>query len=106
VDDWRTVEATRQADRRDINEVGGTKAGMTAFLCECGDMSCTHTVSLSLSEYEVVRAHPTHFVIATNHENPEVEWVVSETERFSIVETFAGSASRIALRTDPRVPKI
>ena len=106
---WRAQEATRQAHRRDVNESIEDAAGSTAperrvdtFVCECGDPRCARTVSLSLSEYETVRAHPNHFVVAANHENPDAEWVVTEGERFAVVETLVGEASKVALRTDPR----
>ena len=109
MDSWRTQEATRQARRRDVNEstedrgrTGGSRPGMHDFVCECGDPACTRTVCLSSPEYEMVRASPTHFVIAVNHENPEVECVVTESARFAVVETLVGQASKVALRTDPR----
>jgi len=108
---WRSQDATRQAHRRDINESVGDSDGrmsperrLDTFICECGDPRCARTVNLSPAEYERVRAHPTHFVIATNHENPDVESVLEESSRFAIVATLLGEASKIALRTDPRVP--
>ena len=73
---WRGQDATRQAHRRDVNESIGAVGGMFSegqrdnFVCECGDPRCGRTVTLSLSEYERVRAHPNHFVVATNHETP------------------------------------
>ena len=107
---WRGQDATRQAHRRDVNESVGDAAGgmspercLNSFICECGDPRCARTVCLSLAEYESVRAYPTHFVIATNHENPDVEYVLEESARFAIVATLCGEASKIALRTDPRV---
>lgn len=109
VDSWRRLEAIRQAHQRDVNEASECRARLEGswtdtnlFVCECGDPGCTGTVSLSTLEYETVRESPNHFVVASNHENPEVEWVVAETERFAVVETLAGEASKIALRTDPR----
>jgi hypothetical protein len=110
MDSWRRQEATQQARRRDANEsieVSCTGTGRhpildNAFLCECGDPRCVRTVYLSLVEYESVRAWPTHFLIAANHENPEVESVVSETDRFTVIATLTGEASKVALRTNPR----
>lgn len=99
----------RQAHRRDVNESiedavwgKGPQRRSDTYVCECGDPGCTRTVSLSLSEYETVRAHPNHFVIVTNHENPEAESVVTESKRFAVVETLVGEASKVGLRTDPR----
>jgi hypothetical protein len=76
--------------------------GRSNFLCECGDDDCTEPVSLTLAEYEEVRAEPTHFVIAPGHDAIDVERVVRETDRFAVVEKFTGEAGRIAVETDPR----
>ena len=109
MDSWRRLDAVRQADRREANEshhdrieTPGPQPDTEVFVCECGDPLCTRTVSLSSPEYETVRAFPNHFVIAANHENPEVECVVTESARFAVVETLVGQASKVALRTDPR----
>ncbi len=106
---WRRQDATRQAHRRDVNESIEHAGGPTAsqrrvdnFVCECGDPNCARTICLSLAEYEMVRARANHFVIATNHENPDAESVVRENTRFAVVETLVGEASKVALRTDPR----
>lgn len=107
-DSWRRDEAREQARRRDTNEsiedsmrrTGRCPAHM--FFCECGDPRCERTVCVTIQEYESVRERPNHFLIVVNHENPEVECVISETRRFAVVETLAGEASKVALRTDPR----
>src|SRR5689334_4497166 len=107
--DWRRQDAARQARRRDLNEsiedrvtARGPQLRVNEFFCECRDPHCTRRVGLSSSEYETVRAYPNHFLIAANHENPEVECVVTETKRFAIVQTLIGEPSKVALRTDPR----
>jgi hypothetical protein len=111
-DSRRRQEATERARRRDTNESIERSMQSTgrspahSFFCECCDPACDWTVTLTLLEYEAVRVWATHFLVAANHENPEVEWVVSESERFAVVETFAGEASRVALRTDPRLPYV
>ena len=109
VDSWHRQDARRQAHRRDVNEsregaerACPTRPRLATFVCECGDPGCGKPVRLSVSEYETVRAHPRHFLIVTNHENPETESVVIESTRFAVVETLVGQASKIALRTDPR----
>jgi hypothetical protein len=97
VPSWRRGEATRQAHRRNRNE-----RRVDIFVCECGDPHCFGRLNLSRTEYETVRAYPNHFVILANHENPDAESVVTENNRFAVVETLVGEASKIALRTDPR----
>jgi hypothetical protein len=60
---------------RDTNEaVGGSgDASLSTYLGECSDRECTEPISLTLSEYEGVRAFGTRFAIALDHENPEIE---------------------------------
>jgi hypothetical protein len=93
----------RQVNERieDVNEALD-EAEPSDFLCECGDESCTSPVSLTLAEYERVRSDPRHFVIAHGHEVIDVERVIERTDRYSVVEKFAGEAERIAVETDPR----
>ena len=93
----------RQVNER-IEEVNEEleESGQSDFLCECGDDDCTAPIRLTLAEYEEVRRNPTHFAIARGHEVIDVEQVISETDRFAVVEKLAGQAGRIAVETDPR----
>jgi hypothetical protein len=105
---WREREARNEARFRDQNEwIEATNGSFgpnpqMAFVCECGDESCTATVSLSRVEYESVRSIANRFVIVVNHENPEAEQVVSEGPRFAVVEKIEGWGLRVARETDPR----
>jgi hypothetical protein len=107
-DSWRGQEANEQARRRETNEsIEGSmkstgRCDANSFFCECGDPCCARTVTATIQEYESVRGRPNHFLIVPNHENPEVECVVSEAARFAVIETLFGEASKVALRTDPR----
>jgi hypothetical protein len=93
----------RQVNERidEVNEELG-ESGLSDFLCECGDDDCTAPIRLTLAEYEEVRSNPTHFAIARGHDVIDVEQVISETDRFAVVEKLAGEAGRIAVETDPR----
>jgi hypothetical protein len=93
----------RQVNERieEINEELGD-GGDSDFLCECGNDDCTAPIRLTLAEYEEVRRNPTHFAIARGHDVIDVERVISETDRFAVVEKFAGEAERIAVERDPR----
>lgn len=73
------------------------------FLCECDDQDCVEKVSATRAEYEAIRAVATHFVVLPGHENPGVEHVVQETERFLVVEK-EGEAGREAEEDNPRKP--
>jgi hypothetical protein len=71
------------------------------FLCECDDADCVEKVSATPAEYEAIRAVATHFVVLPGHEDPAVEHVVQQTERFLVVEK-EGRAAHEAEESDPR----
>ena len=84
------------------NESMGPHVGTDPFRCECGDRRCADLIRLTRMEYERVRAHPTRFAVAHNHENPESDGVVAEHERYSVVEKLVGRSARQAHRSYPR----
>lgn len=108
--DWRAEEATNQTIFREMNEWTeevndaqlGTGGPLDVYLCECSDARCTDPISLTRPEYEAVRAFAGRFAIAVDHENPEIDRVLSENERYTTVEKFYGAPLRIARDTDPR----
>jgi hypothetical protein len=56
------------------------------FICECGDETCTRTLTLTLDEYRDVRRHSHHYVVVPGHELAASEDVVEEEPDYSIVE--------------------
>ena len=84
------------------NESMGLHTGTDPFRCECGDGGCGYPIDLTRAEYELVRSHPTRFIVARNHENPESDRVVAEHERYTVVEKIVGLSARQAQRSDPR----
>jgi hypothetical protein len=110
--DWKAQEATNQTIFREMNEwtmeesdvdAGqGTERTMDTYLCECGDDRCTAPIRLTRVEYEAVRAYPNRFALALNHENPEIDSLIVENERFATIEKSFGEAARIARATNPR----
>jgi hypothetical protein len=110
VSDWREQEVRNESNSRDRNEWIAETRGIVAldhetdelFVCECSDPACRARISLTRIEYEAVRGYPTRFAIATDHENPEVDQLVSEGGRFTVVQKIAGAAARIARETDHR----
>jgi hypothetical protein len=84
-----------------LNETFGTN-GQESFVCECGNPECTQVIALTRAEYERIRGHANRFAIALNHEDPETEAIIEQSERFAVVESYAGEASEIARETDPR----
>jgi hypothetical protein len=109
VDDWREREVRNEMRSRDRNEWIETAStdyeairSIERYVCECSFADCTSVLALTRAEYEGVRAEGTHFAIALDHENPEIDRVVSENERFAVVEKFLRMPRRLALESDPR----
>lgn len=109
MDDWRLAEIENQIRYRDFNEWVeasndrmGERRPMEEFICECGDGDCRDPIRMTRQEYEIVRTHGDRFVIALNHEDPEVDRVLEQNERFATSEMLPGHAGRRARATDPR----
>jgi hypothetical protein len=71
------------------------------FVCECGNQDCTEPITLTLAEYEAVRAVPTRFFVLASHVIPQVERVVSEHGTYVIVEKLVGE-QELAEEMSPR----
>jgi hypothetical protein len=108
VTDWREREVRNETCARDINEIedayfehpGGVATNR--YICECSDASCGATISLTQDQYEQVRGHGAHFVIALDHENPELDLLVAEHDGFAVVRKLPGFPARLAMASDPR----
>ncbi len=76
---------------RDVNEriavvATSWQADPPEFLCECSDPDCAETLSLTLREYEIIRAAPNLFIVQNGHEHPDVDRVVRASDGFTLVE--------------------
>lgn len=99
--------ASNEAIFRDVNEAlrrgqwPGEENSPIAFRCECGQLGCSRMIELSVAEYERVRAHPRHFLLAPDHDIPAAETVIETHGPYVVVEK-RGDAGRLAEATDPR----
>lgn len=71
------------------------------FLCECGRAECMERISLTVDDYERVRADPTQFAVVPGHERLGVEVVVEANEDYAVIRKKPGEDA-IARATDPR----
>jgi hypothetical protein len=71
------------------------------FYCECAHTACKQHLSLTPQEYESVRASSRRFVIVAGHEDPEVERIVEEHERYAVIEKDE-DVTALVEATDPR----
>jgi hypothetical protein len=93
---------------RDVNEriqefeleVG--TAELSAFICECDDLTCAERFEMSAAEYERLRADATTFAVVPGHESPDVEDVVAEAAGYYVVRKHAGDPARLAIEDAPR----
>lgn len=77
--------------------------GPEEYCCECAQLECDVTVSLTAEEYEALRSDPTHFVVRSGHEVKDVERVLEDRGSYAIIEKCDEVAALMA-RTDPRTP--
>lgn len=85
-----------------INERFGIDAEHVSFVCECGRIACAERIDLTVEEYEAVRSSPIRFALVPGHDDPEVETVVGQNERFAVVEKHHGGPAELAAAEDPR----
>jgi hypothetical protein len=104
----QVAAAKNQALYREVNErVRSLQSGWMSdsdeigFVCECADDGCAVPLTLTLEEYEQVRRDSDAFAVASGHVYPEVEVVVSENERFTVVRKI-GAARQVAQLADRR----
>jgi hypothetical protein len=87
---------------RKTSETFAVDTGEAQFICECGRATCMERITLTLAEYEDVRSDPTTFAIVPGHEEPDVEYVIAENDRFAVVRKRAGDPAALAADRDPR----
>ena len=73
------------------------------YFCECGLDDCTEKIRMTREEYEAVRASPIRFAIKPEHLVADVERVISQNERFAVIEKRVGDRE-LVLERDPRSP--
>jgi hypothetical protein len=71
-------------------------------VCECGYEKCNLFIAVTKDEYERIRNDPRLFAVVGEHVIPDIEQIVTENDRFTIVEKRQGTPAEVAIRTDPR----
>jgi hypothetical protein len=100
--------ARNEATTRRINEEieqahqDAPAGGHIRMLCECGHLECDRLIAITVAEYEALRAEPTRFAVVRSHVLPEVERVVEETDRYTVVAKREGTPAAVAIEEDPR----
>jgi hypothetical protein len=73
--------------------------GKLEIACECKTGDCDTRLTVSIDDYETVRAAPTRFLVCLAHADDGR--VVAKTARFAVVEQ-CGEGAEVASRLDPR----
>jgi 5-bromo-4-chloroindolyl phosphate hydrolysis protein len=108
MDEREARVARNESISREINEEledAQASAGAKTFLrlaCECGHEQCNRLLALTIREYEQIREDPRRFAVAKEHVMPDVELVVRDTNRFTVVEKRPGTPAVVAEELDPR----
>jgi hypothetical protein len=102
VDERHLRQARNEALLREVNErvVTLDRGPQTAWAngtderfavqCECGRApSCGECISLTLAEYDEVRAQADRFLVLPGHEDPAIEHVVRRNDRYLVVDKIA-----------------
>ena len=95
----RNENLFREVNER-IEDLAST-ASFTQFICECYDETCDDRVSMTVQEYEHVRAEGNRFFVVPGHNGTDVDEVVEATDRYLIVRKI-GTGAEVAERLDPR----
>ena len=98
----RTESAFREVNEAIAETAARFEADEADFICECADPQCAHRVSADLEQYEEVRSDGTHFLLAPDHHEPNVERIVERTGELEVVEKVAPLMRRIVRRLNPR----
>ncbi len=99
--------ARNESISREINEGieeahGPTSDGYVRMVCECGQPACDRLIAIAIREYERVRTDPRTFAVMNEHVMPDVEEVLSENDRFTVVQKREGTPAAVAEALDPR----
>ena len=102
----RSVEraAAAEINGRRVNEAierGTQSTGTAVFVCECGNLGCSETVELTISDYETVRSGFERFLIVPGHQIVEIEDVVEHHDAYLVVAK-RDEAAAMAYATDDR----
>lgn len=82
-------------------DAGGTPHDQLEVLCECGKDGCSTTLTLTITEYDGAHEQRDRFVVASDHEDPQIERIVTRKEHYLVVDKF-GEAESVAEEEEQR----
>jgi hypothetical protein len=97
--------AAAEVNGRRVNEAierGAQGTGTAVFVCECGNLGCSETVELTISEYEDVRSGFERFLVVPGHQIEKIEDVVERHDGYLVVAKRDDEAVEMAYAADDR----
>jgi hypothetical protein len=100
--------AQNEAASREINEdVEGMHrvdppGRRIQIVCECALDGCGRVIAIAMAEYRQVRGDPRQFAIVPEHFIGDIEWIVSENDRFAVVAKRQGTPADVAIEESRR----
>lgn len=86
---------------REIATTHGNDGHVYDFFCECSNRDCDLRLSLTVREYEAVRARGHWFIVSPGHVFPEIEHVVEHHDGYDVVAK-EDDAALLTRQLDPR----
>ena len=65
------------------------------IICECGQPTCSATLTLTIGDYDDIHRQRDRFAVAPGHEDPTLERVVEKKDDLVVVDKF-GTAEALA----------
>jgi hypothetical protein len=87
---------------RGLNESFGALTNRMELVCECANPGCAERITMTVRQYEELRADAEQFVTAPGHASPDIESVVATGEGWQIVRKRPGGPAELARASDPR----
>ena len=100
--------AQNEAASREANEdVEGTHqidppGRRIQIVCECALDGCGRVIAITMAEYRQIRGDPRQFAIVAEHFIGDIERIVSENDRFTVVAKRQGTPADVAIEQSRR----
>jgi hypothetical protein len=91
----------RELEKASKEAAGGAPDDQLEILCECGEPSCNTKLTLTIGDYDEAHRQLDRFVVAIEHEDPNIERVVMRRDSYLVVDKI-GEAERISLAEEQR----
>jgi len=72
------------------------------IVCECALRMCDRPIDIAMAEYRMVRSDLRQFAIVPEHLIGDIERIIYQNERFTLVSKREGTPADVAIEENPR----